>query len=860
MVSLTAERRLRETLAAQCEESAGSFCSFLKKSIEQEDPASAESQIESGFEKVFEASLRGGKKENEELDKPFINVIVGKRSLDSIRKSYTVDEDNEVREFLLHADDANVSFSFDTLERQLGHPLHSLVKDLLDIGVAVYMSDRYTRRGRDLGRRIGLLMPVRHLDIWEGAKRKLERAVSFLGRDDFNIHFEKREEEAGSINRVDSFAIESDKRCVCLFSGGLDSMAGAVWALEKKLTPVFVSHYANNQLARSQRSLVSQLDEKYDRKLVSVEITQQSLEKLESEGVSGDLLTMLQNAKYHVGADELPRILERMIGDEQAESILEHTRVLEHIGVYATKARGKKMSKPPRSLMTQHLRSFLFLSLATAVALESGISTVYIFENGPVALNPLFSEARVNSRTAHPHFLAYFQALIRAIFKVELSIKNPFVYRTKGEVARDLAKPELGGLVAKTCSCWNWFRVPLMAKQRIRKAAKAEARKKAEAAGKTVADILIDVGDKTVVQAATEAAARAAATAAVKAASRAEAQAAAQAAAAAAVRAAAESKIKPTVKITGKAAADAAAREAAAKAVDGPEVKKAIEVIAQAAAEAAAEVTAKAAVKAAGKCRHDGECLPCVLRRTAMHHADLWDKDAPYLTNIFQKYPELGDYTKLAVADFVRFCKNVTSLFGAELLLRVPELSVYEEGVDTQKLVRMYRKHAEEVIDCFRERSKDKFQQDFASVLKGYEGFDLEPFQVEVLGALEYLKYLDWEEEEEEEWEEEEEEEEEKEERRRKREEEEVEAAVQAEKLVSQKDIGQYLCPALQTVADDAFDIAKVVTPILVPMVLAGTISIPLNPLFFATIALVIARMGVASLCAGYPKRNEDKK
>lgn len=83
---------------------------------------------------------------------------------------------------------------------------------------------------------------------------------------------------------------------------------------------------------------------------------------------------------------------------------------------------------------------------------------------------------------------------------------------------------------------------------------------------------------------------------------------------------------------------------------------------------------------------------------------------------------------------------------------------------------------------------------------------------------------------------------------------------MQAEKLVSRKDIRQHLCPALQTVADDAFDIAKVVTPILVPMVLAGTISIPLNPLFFATIALVIARMGVASLCAGYPKRNEDKK
>jgi hypothetical protein len=83
---------------------------------------------------------------------------------------------------------------------------------------------------------------------------------------------------------------------------------------------------------------------------------------------------------------------------------------------------------------------------------------------------------------------------------------------------------------------------------------------------------------------------------------------------------------------------------------------------------------------------------------------------------------------------------------------------------------------------------------------------------------------------------------------------------VQAEKLVSRKDIRQHLCPALQTVADDAFDLAKVVTPILVPMVLAGTISIPPNPLFFAAIALAIAGMGVAALCAGYPQERQGQE
>lgn len=81
-----------------------------------------------------------------------------------------------------------------------------------------------------------------------------------------------------------------------------------------------------------------------------------------------------------------------------------------------------------------------------------------------------------------------------------------------------------------------------------------------------------------------------------------------------------------------------------------------------------------------------------------------------------------------------------------------------------------------------------------------------------------------------------------------------------ARELIARKDILDYLCPALQTTSDDAFEIVKVITPILVGLVMAGTLSVPLIPVLFASIGLVVARMGIASLCADYDKNEKDKK
>jgi len=71
-----------------------------------------------------------------------------------------------------------------------------------------------------------------------------------------------------------------------------------------------------------------------------------------------------------------------------------------------------------------------------------------------------------------------------------------------------------------------------------------------------------------------------------------------------------------------------------------------------------------------------------------------------------------------------------------------------------------------------------------------------------------------------------------------------------ARQLLEQKDIRTRLCQALQAVPNDSFEIAKVITPLLIEFSKAGTISIPIIPVQFASITLAIARIGVAGLCA----------
>jgi hypothetical protein len=180
---------------------------------------------------------------------------------------------------------------------------------------------------------------------------------------------------------------------VLLFSGGLDSLAGFKWMMNEELKPLLVSHPAMGLVSGVQRDLVSQL-----RKIV------------------GNDLPWYQ--------------------------------------IRATSTYGSGLTEKEH---TQFSRSFLYLTMGATLALTLGIDKEFMCENGIMAMNIPLTPARItnNTRTVHPKFLVMYQELVDSLFSHCVSIRNPFVERTKGEVVSLLDCSGFRDLVKIAVSCPN---------------------------------------------------------------------------------------------------------------------------------------------------------------------------------------------------------------------------------------------------------------------------------------------------------------------------------------------------------------------------------------------------------------------
>lgn len=76
-------------------------------------------------------------------------------------------------------------------------------------------------------------------------------------------------------------------------------------------------------------------------------------------------------------------------------------------------------------------------------------------------------------------------------------------------------------------------------------------------------------------------------------------------------------------------------------------------------------------------------------------------------------------------------------------------------------------------------------------------------------------------------------------------------ATEDAKSLLLRPSILKHLCPALRTVSGDVFEISKVLVGVLVPLSVAGAISMPWNPLVIAAGAFLILRAGITAICKG---------
>ena len=111
-----------------------------------------------------------------------------------------------------------------------------------------------------------LYMPVSDVALWNGARNNLLQLLNFLTGDRWNILF-REVIEAKPINMEYADSIDA----VCLFSGGLDSLVGAIDLLAEGKRVALVSHHGLGDGTKSiQARVVEVLRQEFSDQIVHV--------------------------------------------------------------------------------------------------------------------------------------------------------------------------------------------------------------------------------------------------------------------------------------------------------------------------------------------------------------------------------------------------------------------------------------------------------------------------------------------------------------------------------------------------------------------------------------------------------------
>jgi 7-cyano-7-deazaguanine synthase in queuosine biosynthesis len=248
--------------------------------------------------------------------------------------------------------------------------------DFLRFAGAVFCADKVALRPATWTRKMSLDVPARDPGAWTDAAGDLAEALSFLSGDEWDIKVSRSEEPAAEheppIDPVD---------VVCLFSGGLDSFAGAVDLLAAGHRVCLVAHYDGGQAPKVQQHLARSLAAAYGRDRV---------------------------------------VFRRLFLRPAAASNLQE--------------RPLPGGEPERTTRT---RSVLFLAAGLAVAAGYGAATPLVIpENGFIGINVPLTRARsgsLSTRTTHPYFMERLLACVSAL-GITNSLSNPYRTVTKGEM------------------------------------------------------------------------------------------------------------------------------------------------------------------------------------------------------------------------------------------------------------------------------------------------------------------------------------------------------------------------------------------------------------------------------------------
>ncbi len=267
-------------------------------------------------------------------------------------------------------------------------------KDFVAFATAVFLADRTVKRPRGWHRSIELEVPIYDLAGWDGLADHFAQTLKLLSSDTWQLSFTQRPEpkklEVTNHPEVDR---------VLLFSGGADSLCGAIRSLASGERLLLVSHWDWAGHAGVQKLVAKRLAARFPKQVVRREIR-------------------LSRRSTQIGGGGT-------FGDEA----------------------------------TRRTRSLLFLSLGLADASVEPVAPLWIAENGYAALNPpLAGERRgaMSTRTTHPLVLRRVGDAVRTLGG-RADFDNPFASTTKGEMyteaAHTLGKADAEKIFAVSHSC-----------------------------------------------------------------------------------------------------------------------------------------------------------------------------------------------------------------------------------------------------------------------------------------------------------------------------------------------------------------------------------------------------------------------
>lgn len=307
----------------------------------------------------------------------------------------------------VHGKNANVNLRIDHISRALLGNVPDILIDLLEVAAYVYCADQRVGRGSPIlaqwgktwKRELRFTIPVRNSEVWNRpeVRETLAGTLGFLSDDIYDFSFVRAAnsfaETALYFPSLTDLIFQPDE--VALFSGGIDSCAGAVDDLVANgKSLALIGHHSAEKIFRMQKALVEALNNTgFARKLIYVPV------EVTNTGISPKDYN--QRARSFLFA-VLALVVARILGKDQ---------------------------------FTFYENGVVSINLAFTHDILGGRAT----------------------RTTHPKALRGLQALFSILLDRAITIRAPLQWQTKREVLGKLVHNGFEALLAKTSSCTRQY-------------------------------------------------------------------------------------------------------------------------------------------------------------------------------------------------------------------------------------------------------------------------------------------------------------------------------------------------------------------------------------------------------------------